>query len=190
MKTAEKKTPKKTTRKRAASARNTGTKAKKTRTDAMDAAVAAAQGTFKTIEPPAHVRLTTRDQPFFDSVIEEFARSEWTDHQLEIAGFLAIAMADLEQQQFELRSEGHMIKLTSKKKGNIYLTANPRLQIVKTLSTSILSLRRSLSLHARAREGEARDAGRRRAAAKGVQEGVESAVDGDEDGLIARPTIQ
>src|SRR3546814_6501930 len=50
---------------------------------------------------------------------------------------------------------------------------------------TILSMRRSLSLHARAQQGEARDAGKRRAAAKEMED---QSPFGDD--LIARPSIQ
>jgi hypothetical protein len=43
---------------------------------------------------------------FFANVIAEFARSEWTAHQLEIAAMLARTMADLNREQMLLREEG------------------------------------------------------------------------------------
>ena len=49
------------------------------------------------IEPPSNVPLEPGDLPFFASVIAEFARSEWTAHQLELAAMLARTMADLER---------------------------------------------------------------------------------------------
>ena len=57
---------------------------------------------------------------------------------------------------------------------------NPRLGGVRMLDTSIMSTRRSLQLHARAREGEARDAGKRRSIAKEYESDL-----GDD--LLARP---
>ncbi|MNI36100.1 hypothetical protein D3C73_901410 [compost metagenome] len=60
--------------------------------------------------------------------------------------------------------------------------ANPRKSIVQMHAGSILSFRRSLALHARAVQGEARDAAKRREAAKDIE--------GDnplEDDLLARP---
>src|SRR3546814_9369904 len=69
------------------------------------AAVKVMQGATREIAPPAHVRMSEEDWPFWHSVIAEFARSEWTDHQLEMAAMLARAMADLEREQYELRAE-------------------------------------------------------------------------------------
>src|SRR3546814_1137792 len=76
------------------------------RIDSATAAVKVMQGATREIAPPAHVRMSEEDWPFWHSVIAEFARSEWTDHQLEMAAMLARAMADLEREQYELRAEG------------------------------------------------------------------------------------
>src|SRR3546814_18217429 len=62
---------------------------------------------------------------------------------------------------------------------------NPRKTVVQMHAGTILSMRRSLSLHARAQQGEARDAGKRRAAAKEMED---QSPFGDD--LIARPSIQ
>jgi len=53
---------------------------------------------------------------------------------------------------------------------------------VRMLDTSIMATRRSLSLHARAREGEGRDVAKRRGMAKGIE--ADNPLD---DELIARP---
>ncbi len=52
--------------------------------------------------------------------------------------------------------------------------ANPRKAIVQMHASSILSFRRSLALHARAVQGEARDAAKRREAAKDIEAGATS----------------
>src|SRR3546814_2046986 len=78
---------------------------RKQRIDSATAAVKVMQGATREIAPPAHVRMSEEDWPFWHSVIAEFARSEWTDHQLEMAAMLARAMADLEREQYELRAE-------------------------------------------------------------------------------------
>src|SRR3546814_15587573 len=56
-----------------------------------------------------YTTLFRSDWPFWHSVIAEFARSEWTDHQLEMAAMLARAMADLEREQYGLRAEGSVM---------------------------------------------------------------------------------
>ncbi|WP_198158509.1 hypothetical protein [Sphingomonas hankookensis] len=133
------------------------------------------------IRPPAHVQLEEQDEPFWRSVIAEFARSEWTDHQLELAAMLARKMSDLEALQRQLRTEGFT---TMNASGSPM--SNPLIQSVRMFDASILSTRRSLSLHARASAGEPRDVAKRRAAAKGIE--ADNA--GDDDDLLARPSLQ
>lgn len=147
--------------------------ARRPRIDTAAGAVAAAQASQVQISPPSNVPLSAEDLPFFASVIDEFARSEWTAHQLELAAMLARKMRMLRDELASLDDEG-FTSVT----GNGSPCQNPRLGGVRMLDTSILSTRRSLQLHARANNGEARDAAKRRGAAKGY--------DADEgDGLLA-----
>ena len=129
------------------------------------------------VVPPSNVPLTPRDLPFFASVIAEFARSEWTGHQLELAAMLARTMADLEREQTLLRDEG---SVAFSQAGTPVV--NPRKAIVQMHAGTILSFRRSLSLHARAQSGEARDVARRRTTGKRTE-----ADDAMDDNLIAKP---
>lgn len=151
------------------------------RIDTAQAAAKVMVASVREIAPPAHIRMADEDRPFWASVIAEFARSEWTDHQLELAAMLARAMADLEREQFELRKEG---SVCFSEKGTPVV--NPRKQVVQMLAGTILSMRRSLALHARAQAGEARDVGKRRKATKGI-EAASAAF--DDDDLIARPPL-
>lgn len=128
------------------------------------AAVQAMKGAVRELAPPGHIRMADEDWPYWHSVIAEFGRSEWTDHQLEIAAMLARTMADLEREQFTLRTEGF---ITVRDNGTT--VENPRSRAVKGLTGDILSLRRSLSLHARARGGETRDVGNRRGQTKEIE---------------------
>ena len=129
------------------------------------------------IRPPSNVPLDDCDLPFFASVIGEFARSEWTAHQLELAAMLARTMADLEQDQRLMRSEGPIM---ATEKGTPVV--NPRKTVIQMNASIILSYRRSLSLHARAQGGESRDVANRRGIAKGAE--VDNPLDDD---LLARP---
>lgn len=115
--------------------------------------------------------------PFFVSVIGEFARSEWTAHQLELAAMLARTMTDLEREQRVLRTEG---SVAFSERGTPVV--NPRKTVVQMLASSILSFRRSLALHARARNGESEDSGKRRERALRLE-----ADNPMEDDLLARP---
>ena len=148
--------------------------ARKARVDSGSEAVRIMQGSGKHIAPPSNVPLDDCDLPFFASVIDEFARADWTAHQLELAAMLARDMADLEREQRELRAEGF---ISTRENGTT--VENPRTRVCNALKTGILAHRRSLSLHARARS-EARDIGKRSAMAKSIETDLD-------DELLARP---
>ncbi|NTG85851.1 terminase small subunit [Agrobacterium rhizogenes] len=150
---------------------------RKARIDSAAEAVRVMAKATAEIVPPENVPLDAEDLPFFRNVIAEYARSEWSAHQLELAAMLARTMTDLTREQQLLREEGGVAR---SEKGTP--VANPRKTIVQMHASSILSFRRSLSLHARAQAGEARDVAKRRGAAKEIE--------GDnplEDDLLARP---
>jgi hypothetical protein len=129
------------------------------------------------ITPPSNVPLEARDLPFFASVIAEFARSEWTAHQLELAALMARMMSDLENEQRLMRQEGATLVT---EKGTPVV--NPRKTVIQMHSGSILSMRKSLAMHARGKDGEARDVAKRRDQAKAVEADNPLA-----DELLARP---
>lgn len=149
--------------------------ARKKRIDSIEAAVEIASQSGRQIAPPSNVPLTKQDLPFFASVIEEFPRSEWTAHQLELAAMLARKMRLLRDELETLEKEGFTMVTA-----NGSPCQNPRLGGVRMLDTSIMSTRRSLQLHARAQGGEARDSAKRRDIAREYE--------GDSgDDLLARP---
>ena len=150
------------------------------RIDSPAEAVRIMQAAQTELTPPAHIPLDECDGPFWRNVIAEFARAEWTEHQLEIAAMLARTMADLAREQRTLRTEGF---ITARENGTT--VENPRARAVKSLTGDILSLRRSVALHARARSGDSRNDGKRKAMAKEIEAGAH----GEEDDLIARPSI-
>jgi hypothetical protein len=137
-----------------------------------------AAGAFRQIEPPSNVPLEPGDLPFFASVVAEFARVEWTAHQLELAAMLARTMADMEREQRMMRAEGSVVYT---EKGTPVV--NPRKAVLQMAAGTILSYRRSLQLHARAQTRDVGDAAKRRAAGRAH----EAAVDDAADDLIARP---
>lgn len=145
------------------------------RIDSTAAAVRIMQGSVREIAPPSHVPLDDCDWPFWENVVAEFARAEWTEHQLELAAMLARTMANLEREQRELRTEGYV---SVSMRGTPVV--NPRSVAVKGMTGDILSLRRSLALHARAKAGDNRDAAKQRDQAKAIEADLE-------DDLIARP---
>lgn len=150
---------------------------RKARIDSAAEAVRVMSKAATVIEPPSNVPLKDCDLPFFASVIAEFARSEWTAHQLELAALLAKKMRMLRDNLERLDDEG----LTGAT-ANGTPCQNPLLGGVRMLDTSIMATRRTLSLHARAQGGEGRDVAKRRAAAKEIE--ADNPLD---DELLARP---
>ncbi|WP_219893427.1 hypothetical protein [Aquisediminimonas profunda] len=134
------------------------------RIDSASQAVEVMKAGMREIAVPGHVRMTDEDWPFWHSVVSEFARSQWTDHSLELAAMLARSMADLEREQHLVRLEGFIVKRRNGTK-----VENPRSRVVKRLTSEILSLRRSLALHARARGGDMRNIRRRSDIAKAIE---------------------
>lgn len=147
------------------------------RIDSRSEAVRVMSRAAADIVPPSNVPLDKDDMPFFASVIAEFARSEWTAHQLELAAMLARTMADLEREQRLLREEG---ATALSERGTPVV--NPRKTVVQMHASTILSFRRSLALHARAQGGDARDIGKRRAIARSIE--ADNPLDDD---LLAKP---
>ena len=130
------------------------------------------------VSPPSNVPLSDGDMPFFASVIDEFSRSDWTAHQLELAAILAQKMRLLRDELASLEKEGFVLATA-----NGTPMQNPRLGGVRMLDTSIMATRRSLSLHTRAKEGEARDVAKR----KNTRKAIEQEIDQFDDDLLARP---
>lgn len=151
---------------------------KRQRADSLDGMLSAASSAFAEIVPPSNVLLDAADLPFFASVIAEFARADWSAHQLELAAMLARTMCDLEREQRELRAEGAVVVT---EKGTPI--PNPRKTVVQMHSSTILSMRRSLSIHGRGQGGEKRDVDKRR----GLNRETEAAVTADDDDLLASP---
>ena len=152
-------------------------KNRKHRIDSASEAVRVMAAATREIVPPSNVPLDAGDLPFFVNVIAEFARSEWTAHQLELAAMLARKMADMEREQRQFRDEGSVVVT---EKGTP--VANPRIAVIRMLDTSILATRRSLALHARGQGGDARDIAKRRDMARGIE--ADNPLD---DELLARP---
>lgn len=160
--------------------------ARKQRSDSISEATRILQGAATEIAPPVHVPLEDKDWPFWHNVVAEFARADWTEHQLELAAMLARTMADLEENQRLIRSEGDLIeKKILDGKGEvkrILLIENNRNRIVAMKMSQVLSLRRSLALHARAKAGTNADAANRRSANKATED---KAKGPKKDGLLA-----
>jgi hypothetical protein len=130
------------------------------------------QGAQREVAPPSHVPLEACDWPFWESVVAEFARADWTEHQLELAAMLARTMADLEREQRELRREGGVCtKELLDAQGNVRKVItyeNSRARSVQTFMGQVLSLRRSLALNVRSQRHSS-DAAKTRDANKATE---------------------
>jgi hypothetical protein len=141
---------------------------RKPRSDSIPEMTRIMQGAAREIAPPAHVPLEDVDWPFWESVVAEFARADWTEHQLELAAMLARTMANLEREQRILRQEGgSIVRETKNKDGEvikIISCVNSRARAVQEFAQQVLGFRRSLALHAKAKSGSNTDAAKQREA--------------------------
>ena len=146
------------------------------RTDSKENAAQIMAKSAVPITVPSNVPLSDTYIPFYNNVIDEFARSQWTEHALEIAAMMARTMHDLDAEQQAFREEGYIAV-----RENGTTVENPRTRIVKNLTFDLLSLRRSLGVNARAREAA-------HVASKKTQ--IAKAIEADNpliDDLITRP---
>lgn len=156
--------------------------ARRPRIDSAAAAVEVMAAAARDLSPPAHVFLRPGDMPFWDSVIAEKPKSEWTEGDLIVAASLARALADVEM--LSTMSVGQRGTVKGKVKSAFVIKS---IGAVDKLARRIVTLRRALGLDNRAKQGEQRDVNQRRAHALGL-EADRAAL--EEDDLIARPTVQ
>lgn len=128
------------------------------------------------ISPPAHIAMQESDMVFWDSVVAEFPKVDWTPHTLEVAAKLAKTMADHDRNQDLLRVEGEVLVMDNDRR-----YTNPRHNIARDMTNMMMSLRRNLQMHAAARQPNIAEVGKARGQRKAVESG---AIDDD---LIARP---
>src|SRR4051794_18183341 len=112
---------------------------------------------------PTPIRPIRATRWFFNNIINEFAKADWSAHQLELAAILAKTMADYIRESALLREEGAIT--VGGMGGNV---PNPRKQVVQMHAANIVSFRRTLALHAAA-QGQKADVGRKRAMAKEIE---------------------
>lgn len=154
--------------------------ARKQRIDSITAHIDVMQAALTELSPPEHIPLTEKDEPFWRSIIAEKPKVEWTAHDLEFAALLAMSLRKLRDEEKTLDEEGAIVTTTG---GNV--AANPRLRIVADLHSRSMKYRQSLGIHNRGKNGEHRDAVKRRDQAFGVEADNPLA-----DDLLARPTVQ
>ena len=119
------------------------------------------------IEPPAHVKLTDADYPFWLAVVRARARKEWTDADLIHAANMARCMRQIEDEQAMLDVEGTVIR---NERGT--MTENPRCRVLTSLSSRAMSLTRLLQMQA-ASTGAGRDKVRGRELERAAREAAD-----------------
>lgn len=148
--------------------------ARRQRIDTVAGAVTVAAG-LREIEPPVTVPLDPKDRAFFETIVREKPASEWTPHDIEVAAHLAQAMADLVVARSRLRETGGPVLASGGK-----LVNNPFSQAVRDETARIVSLRSTLQIHGRGKNGETRDVLKRREMARTIEDGLA----GDDAGLL------
>ena len=88
---------------------------RKQRVDSIGEAINIAKKYFNDIKPPSHMFFDESDIPFWNSIILELPRSEWTDHKLSIAVFLVRSMSGLERSHNEMCIEGSIVEVRNQK---------------------------------------------------------------------------
>lgn len=170
------------------------TKGRKSRTESISNAVDIAQAALREIQPPEHIRFRGKDFIFWDEIIALLPKIELDDHTLSMVALLARALTDLEREQHMLRQEGFVLSSKVLVKGKHGMPdkmvvdkkyVNPRKQAVNDHQSIVLGFRRSLSITARAVNGESRDQQKRRAAEKDIENNFNDFD--DDDDLLARP---
>ena len=155
-------------------------KPRKRRVDSKESAVEAMVGEkVLVIEPPADSDFNASQLTVFNEVIEEFAKVDWTPHTIRLAASLAMSLWMLQDAQRDLLTEGYT---SESARGTPCI--NPLVSATNMLSGQVMSLRRSLALHATA-GAKTGDVGKRRAINKGS---AEDAPD-DEDNLLNVPKL-
>lgn len=112
--------------------------------NSITAAVRAAQAVAGgDIEPPASVKLTAIDVPYWVAVTRSRARDEWSEADLIHAANMARCMRQIEAEQGLLDEEGSIIR---NDKGTPIM--NPRQSVLRELSGRAMALTRILGMSA------------------------------------------
>lgn len=156
-------------------------KPRRTRVDSAQGVAAAIIAGGKKINVPPEFNFTPKQRLIFTELCDEFSKSELTAHKIRLIAILARDMAALDEQQELMASEGPVFVNSH---GNP--TASPRVRVLQTLTNSVLSMRRSLGVHARELAG---GDNRRTGIRRSHDRANETALNGMDDNLISRPNV-
>lgn len=136
------------------------------------------EGAFREINPPAHMGLEDEYRVYFDNIIDECPKVEWSNHKIEVVTVLARVIGQLNKESKILNDEGSVIENA---RGDII--ENPRVRICQKYTNEIVTLRRTLAINSVSQGLQTRDIAKRRDIAKGFE--VKALQ--ENDGLIAQP---
>lgn len=151
---------------------------RKLRIDGTSERVRIAAAAKRVIVPPDNIPLNDEEMVFFNNIINERTRADWSAHQIEMASLLARAMHGLNRQSAALSKEGELIRSPEGK-----VIQNPRKKMIEDSWKIVVAIRRSMGVHSRAMHGDPREAMKREIVAKGYEQ---DALNND-DGLLAMP---
>lgn len=150
---------------------------RKRRVDSKEAAVEAMIAEqVLVIEPPATMEFTVAQHVAFQEVIGEFAKMDWTPHTIRIAALLARSLVLMEEAQDNVITDGFT---STNARGTEHM--NPSVSALNIIASQVMTMRRTLALHATA-SAKTGDVGKRRAINRA------NADDSPEDDLIAVPS--
>lgn len=153
-------------------------KPQRQRADSAASVSAAIIASGKIVRPPADMELSAPETAVFAEVIAEIPKVDLSDHQIRLAAMLAREMHSHTTETRTLRNEGKVIE---DRHGSP--VANPRVKIVQQCAATVLSMRRTLGLTARALAG---GDSRRVAIRRAHNLASEHMLDDVEDDLLAR----
>lgn len=152
-------------------------KPRKPRIDSIDEHVKIVQNARKIVKPPEHMEIDEKTMVYFDELISEKPKSEWTAHQITLAAMLARMMFEIDENQKLLKKEGTLVKVAGK------IKENPRRKLITEYVDKITSLRRSLGIYAMASGSQKFEQFKRNYMARGIENDIVAS----EDDLIAQP---
>jgi hypothetical protein len=132
-------------------------KDRKARSDSAAAAIdAALAATQPYPDPPAHIRLRDEHMPFWDAIVRERARKEWTTTTLVVAAQLTRCQFDIERETELLESEGTVLEKLGRNE-SVLQYANPRVSVLEQLARREMALMRALGITGVVANGDKRN---------------------------------
>lgn len=151
---------------------------RKKRSDSIDVSVMAARAAASDgIEPPSHLNVDEQAKPFWNDIIATRALDRWTPNDLIVAASLARVYRDIEKYTSLVEKASRL----TKGKDGVHLV-NAAHKVLSDLIPQAASMARSIQVHARATQGEAREQTR----VNSVYQNARKTLENFDDELLAR----